>query len=576
MSWDEPKSISRAFDDLRSDYDMSRESRFVRRRTGLAPQGAAADYHYRSAWRYYYDIEQARDVDRNDDLIGQGITRAVTNTIQEGFTLDPRTGDDGLDLELRERWRAFAGDEEQCDIQGEFTFHDFEEFALRSMFVDGDIVFLGLETGQLQAIEAHAVRTHTDKDNTVLGVQLDEYRRRLAYYIATDPIDPHQTTILEDGDPIPVRDANGNRQLFHLYDPKRMTQTRGVTAFAPIFKIAGMREDIDFAMLVQRQVASCFAIFRKRGFDGGMPPHSDPGYGEAETIQVDGGGVRYINHVTPGMEIIGQPGEELQGFSPDIGGGGYEFQLKMAVQVLGINIGLPLVLMLLDASETNFSGFRGAMEEARKGFKANQRTLVRRFHTPIYKWKVRQWIASDPVLRRLSTRPQFDLFSHKWNLPGYAYIEPTKDAQGEALRLSNSLTSPRRLHAERGVEWSELAEEIVSDNAEAISAAKRVAAAMNREDGDTQPVHWRELISLPMPAGVQMTMSDPNAPKDGGTGEMSSLGRRQYQNNRKAIDDLLGQLADGEISEQRTRAELSALGLADATIDELLADLSGE
>jgi len=85
------------------------------------------------------------------------------------------------------------------------------------------------------------------------------------------------------------------------------------------------------------------------------------------------------------------------------------------------------------------------------------------------------------------------------------------DAQGDALRIQNALTSPRRLHAEGGRDWEEVADEIVQDMSYAVELAKQRAAVINTRYKDGAPVHWRELISLPMPAGLQMTMQDPNA-----------------------------------------------------------------
>ena len=44
------------FQKYRADYNMSRESKFIRRRLGLAPQGGSADYHYRSEALYYLSL----------------------------------------------------------------------------------------------------------------------------------------------------------------------------------------------------------------------------------------------------------------------------------------------------------------------------------------------------------------------------------------------------------------------------------------------------------------------------------------------------------------------------------------
>ncbi len=114
-------TLQSAFESIKNDYDMSRSSRFVRRRTGVAPQGSGANYHYRTESQYYRDIEQARDYDRNDAVVGILADRRVDNIVQSGFKLDPKTGDKKLDTDLWQRWQDFANDPEQCDIAGEST-----------------------------------------------------------------------------------------------------------------------------------------------------------------------------------------------------------------------------------------------------------------------------------------------------------------------------------------------------------------------------------------------------------------------------------------------------------------------
>lgn len=506
------KTVATEFDAIRADYDMSRESRFIRKRQGLAPRGGGADFHYRIEEHYYRDIEKARDMDRNDAIVGQTIDRAVANIVQDGFTLDVRTGDSQLDLELWQRWQDWTSSPDACDMAGEFTFQDIERHVMRSMLLDGDIVALGTAGGQLQLIEAHSIQTLTPQPQTFLGVTRDQYGKRIQYWYTADKREGLSAVVAnlkETAVPIDVRDEEGNRVLFHVYNPKRTNQTRGVTALAPIFSVAGMFEDINFAKLVQQQVVSCFAIFRKRNaIAGGGPLPSTDGYGLPQTEQT-GQGTRYIENIGPGMEIIGAEGEELQGFSPNVPNAEFFDHVKLMLQIIGVNLGLPLCLVLMDGSETNFSGWRGAVDEARKGFKANQQNLVNRLHQPVYEWKIRQWIAEDRALQAAAQQEGISIFGHRWNAPTWQYIDPVADAQGDALRIQNALTSPRRLHAEGGRDWEEIADEIVADMSYAVTKAKLQAKQINAALNDGAPVHWRELISLPMPAGLQMTMQDP-------------------------------------------------------------------
>jgi len=504
-----PNNIQSAFADIRADYDATRHSRFVRRRTGVATMGSGPDYHFRTEAKYYDLIEQARDMDRNDALVGILADRRVDNIVQSGFTLDTKTGDKGLDLALWNAWEEFSTDPDQCDVAGELTWKEIERQCCRSESVDGDIVVTGTESGAFQLIESHLVRTKSRIENTFLGVTTDRIGRRHQYHIAEELNEFGQ---FGECTAVDVRNEDGLRQVFHVYNPKRVNPTRGVTQLAPVFSISGMLEDINFAKLVQQQVVSCFAVFRKMAAGGSRLPSADNAYGDA-TTETTPAGTRQLEGVSPGMEVIGQPGEELAGFSPNVPNSEYFQQVKLILQIIGVNFGLPLCLVLMDGSETNFSGWRGAVDEARKGFVADQQNLVRRLNRPAYIWWLSQHLrdTTDAALRKAARTLGDVIYRHNWNLPTWSYIEPVADAEGDATQLKNALTSPRRLHAARGKDWEEIAEESVEDNAFAIQVAAKQAAKINAAFPDSPPVNWRDLIALPMPAGMTMAMQDPAA-----------------------------------------------------------------
>lgn len=505
-------TLNESFSEIRSDYNAARASRHRRRRTGIQAAGSSADYHYRSEGDYLRILEYARDFDRNDAVVGQLVDRAVDNTVQGGIQLDPQTPDKAVNTELYERWTEWAENEDLSDFAGEQCWAGQESLALRNALVDGDVVGVPLKDGSLQWIEAHRIRTpNGTKRNVVNGVLLDERRRRLQYWITRDDIEPNRPVkLVSEIKALDVRDEDGNRQLFHIYNPKRFSQTRGVSAFAPIFDPVGMFEDINFAKLVQQQIVSCFAIFRQRelGYMGSDPPQQ----GEQTTQTRSDGSTQTIEGIAPGMQIAGNPGEKLEGFSPNVPNAEFFQHVKLILTLIGINLGMPLVLVLMDAGETNFSGWRGAVDQARMGFRRNQRSLIRRLHRPCYYWKLRQWIEEDTQLRGAAERLGKDFFKHAWNPPTWPYIEPLKDASADLLRVRNALISPRRLHAENGIEWEGLADEIVEDNAYAIIRAKTKAAEINKQFTE-DPVHWRELLSLPTPDGVTVALKadDPQA-----------------------------------------------------------------
>lgn len=504
-------SIADAFEGLRQDYSAAKASRYRRRRVGVSATGSGADYHYRNESDYLRIIEEARDMDRNDIIVGQTVERAVDNIVQEGFSLDANTGDAALDDELEARWKDWSQDPDQCDVSGENCFYDMERLALRSKFIDGDHIVLATDTGALQLIEAHRVRTprNTNK-NVVLGVLLDQFRRRLEYWITKDDIDPIQpVSRVSDVQAYPTRDSEGNRQVFHIYTAKRPSQTRGISDLAPIFDACGMFEDINFAKLVQQQTVSCFAVFRSRGFESRGLPSIDQQYGVRTTDTLSGGASRRIEGIAPGMEIIGEPGEKLEGFSPSVPNAEFFDHVRLILQLIGINLGMPLVLALMDASETNYSGWRGAVDEARKGFRRNQKWFAERFHIPAYRWKVRQWLSDDPAMRSVAAKSGIDVFGHKWNPPRWPYIQPSEDIAADLMQIRGLLGSPRKVHANRGDNYYETVDESISDNRYAIESAKQVAAEINARYPDN-PVHWREVVSLPTPEGITLQIGGPN------------------------------------------------------------------
>ena len=113
---------------------------------------------------------------------------------------------------------------------------------------------------------------------------------------------------------------------------------------------------------------------------------------------------------------------------------------------------------------------------------------------------------NDVAIRNAAKKSKVNIKGHKFSPPQWPYIEPIRDAQGDLTRLQGNLTSPRRLHSERSNDWEEIISETVDDNALAIEVAKRRAIKLNKKYPDN-PVHWRELVALPLPPGLTVGLS---------------------------------------------------------------------
>ena len=495
---------------MRASYlAAKRSSRLRRPRRGVPAMGAGADYHYASEADYLWMGESARDLDRNDVVIGQLVDRARDNVIQDGFNPDPNTGDEEADKALRERFEDESLDPTFCDTAGELTFREQESLVCRETIVAGDVFALPIDDkyGTIQLMEFHRCRSPSrTKKNIVHGIEMDEVRRRKRYWFTKEPIEPWKQVAIKVGDlkHYNALTAEGEANVFHVFRPKRPSQSRGVTALAPIFDAAGMHDDIQFAVLLKQQLANCFLIMRQR--DTGFDPTK---YRELPPVGVeitDGGSQRRLEGVGPATELTSLPGEKLSLDSPNIPSQEFFTHARMVLMFLSINLGLPLVIGLLDASETNFSGFRGAVDQARLGWRAFQRSLIGRFHTPWWRFKVRRWADDDKALMALVESG--DIYKHTWRPPNWQYIEPVKDATADLIREANMLTSPRRRHAERGAEYSEVRRETIEDRAGTIEAALNAAKNLNDKFQLEGPdkVLWRDLAPLPAPERVAIAI----------------------------------------------------------------------
>lgn len=498
---------------LRSDYAAAKSNRYRRRRTGTAAGGSHADFHYRSDADYLRVMEDARDMERNDGIVGRLLDAATDCTLLHGIDVDPATKSTKFNAALKAKWWNWAEDPESCDASGEQTFYQMQKSAFRQMMLDGDIVAVLTDEGSMWHFEAHRVRTPTNsKRNIVHGVELDERRRRVRYWVTKEDLDPQvPLKLVSQATPYEVRDESGMRILLHLYKAKRFTQTRGVSHLAPVFDALGMLEDIEFAALVKQQGGVCYAFIHNRGENWEPAPFASTtgegsGGDEAEELRSR----REREEPTaPGMHVYGEKGEEINLESPNIPGDNYFQHMRATLQKIAVNFGVPLIIALMDGSETNFSGGRMAVDAAKNVWRSNQNLVCVQYVVPTYRWKVAQFMAEDEELRQLAEAEGVeDPYAHNLKLPAWPYIQPLQDVGTDVLRLRHRIASPQEIAAERNQDAEQIQRECIKHSADGIRKAMEEADKLNEGVSDpANKVHWRDLYQLAPPEGVQVSIN---------------------------------------------------------------------
>lgn len=477
------ETIHDAFGDLRDSYQATRPSRFRKPRPVGA--GGPADWHFTE--RELHELREcARAMDRDDAIIGQLVDRACNNIVRTGFCVEPDTGNANLDKRLWELWSAWANNPRACDETGRFTFGKLTWLALRHRFIDGDCFGVPNRHGRMELIEAQrcATPSFSRRKDIHCGVQTSASGRPEMYWFAPPEtrslrlrIDQYRQIAAFNGEDLPL--------IFHVFDASRMSLYRGVTALHAVMDIAGQFDDLNFAKLVQAQVCSYIAAFIEG--DGPVVFGEQTNSGDAND--------REEQKLAPAAILRMRKGEKMTPFSPAVPNAEFFEHVKLLLALIGLPFGMPLVMALMDARETNFSGYRGALHEARLGFGCVQNDLEFQFCRPAYEWKVREW-AGEGLLDDVGGRDKVSavaLLNHRWQKPGWPYIEPFKDAQANELRVASLQASPRTIAGELGADFELIASETCADHAYAIGAAMEKAKALS---AGGEKVTWRDVLFL--------------------------------------------------------------------------------
>lgn len=525
--WNDPAAefadCATAFDGLRSGYDAARQTRYRSTQLDIPLAGANADWHYRTEASFLRVLEWARGFDRNHALVGQAINRLVGNVLMGGPTLSPDTGDKKINGILYDNVMAVANDPDRFDARGRMTLHEMAWLMLRAVCIDGEISAIPLADRRTQVIESHRLRspTHTPTGsritsikNMIHGVEVDSLGRPMKYWFTKDDLGLQvqvQSNQFQQFDAYTQWQSREFRNVWQVLYPKRVSQTRGVSMLAPVFDYIGMYDDIQLAKLVQQQVASCFVFLRqKMANQSGIPGTPiDPGYTRTDLSQ--DGTSRTTNVVGPGSELVAGENEKIEGWSPNIPGQGWLDQAAMVLGIIAVNLDLPPMVFMLDPS-SNFSGHRGAMEQARIGFRSLQRMLIKQFYEQWYRQQVRHEIETNERIARKFASIGDKIFDHKWNPPAWPYLQPMEEAQARSFRRSQFLATPSEIAAEESRDFETVVDASIKDNVHMLEAAAKAAADLTAKYPD-QKFTWQQVLQ-PVPSGSTQTFVTPDPPQD--------------------------------------------------------------
>jgi hypothetical protein len=220
-----------------------------------------------------------------------------------------------------------------------------------------------------------------------------------------------------------------------------------------------------------------------------------------------------------------------------------------------------------DASNANYSSTLVAESPFVKASEQRQASFGR--HTRRVMWRVLEVAAAHGRLpcEPAALRQVLDVQATAPNVATTNRVE--QNTIDQSLRAEQAL-SLRSRQERAGLDPDEEAQRLAAESPSLPGdpAAAGGAAPIGADSKSSPPASGK--LGKPMAPSSGQAVAPPSAPPP--TAEMAGLGRGQWKNNRKAINDVLADVAAKAISEDRALIELSALGLSEQTARKLIDD----
>ena len=402
------------------------------------------------------DISRARsrDLERNSDIMGAEILALERNVVGTGIVLQAKvSGDDGkedepLNTKIEELWREWCRPG-NCEITGRFSLSEIEILIVRRRFVDGGVLILKVYDEArftLQLIEVDDLDTSVqacEGRKVMGGVEIDEYRRPVAYHIKVYDAWGFQTRT----ERVPAE------RMIYLPYLSRISQIREFTPAAPSLpRIDDVNELIDAAVEKERVLAHLsVAIENSAGTIGGLV-----GLGRGDRADGAGPGSPPGELLEQGTVTYLKPGEKVAVISQAGTSATVDPLVKTTQRLAGGGTGLSYEVVSRDMSQVTYSSARQGLLEDQRTYRIWQKYLIEHFCDVIYA----EWLDWMALTGRLSIRDYFSnrekYQRHIWIASGWDWIDPLKEVSANAKALETNQTTLQEICASKGKDYRDV------------------------------------------------------------------------------------------------------------------------
>lgn len=329
----------------------------------------------------------------------------------------------------------------------------FLEVVVNSRFPD----MIALNPLEPDMIDESLNGVHWQTKNRIkMGVELDDFGAPVAYYVLT----VHPGDMGFGG--LPLSKERHRRvpadKIIHVYERLRPGQTRGEPPASAVINSIKMLDGYREAETMNRRISAAMMGFFSREVPKGegLQPLAN------ETDEDEDGEERFTLSLEPGTLKLLPDGMRFDKFDP--GGsqtdyGQFESQVKKDI---AMGLGISTFALGMETAGVSYSTGRSVLMEDRDFYKGKQAFFVRQAMRPIFAaWAKMHQIADLSSIP--PTRLKAVTAACKFRGRGWSWIDPAKDIAATAQALETLQTSYTQVAADRGLDVTDLFEEIAAD-----------------------------------------------------------------------------------------------------------------
>jgi len=413
-------------------------------------------------------INQSREFLRNNAIYKGIIEMMVRYIVGNGFELQLSGASKTQCAKAEAMWKQWNRRPEIRNIQSGAK---LAQMVQREIFVAGDTALLMTDTGLAQHFEAEQIasrrKTERNKSEFVNGIRKDKYGRPVEFNLC-----PWKDSAVNVNGGKPQKAEN----VLYLTDPERPSQVRGVPVMQAAFPMLHRINDICDSEAIAWQLLSRIAVAIER--------ENGPQLGHAESVadpskssdELEGDLATRMTELGYALMFHARPGEKVQGIERNIPGKDFTASIRMFLRLLGLPVGCPLELVLLDWTGCNYSVSRAVLQQAFEMFVGWQQMLEDFYYRPLFVWKLKEWQEKSELAKSSK-------FKIEWIKKTFPWIDALKEAQAYATQVERGFTTHRRVCKSLNTDQ----DEVIARRRDEVTAAIKLAKEIETDTGVLPP-----------------------------------------------------------------------------------------